>query len=181
MISLIFVAAFCGFYNNEMLKTEEKTEKVPYYNEIEPIGIVISFNQKEIFLGLDFNENTALFIFDDAVFKGLKSGFKIDYSYSFSQEKLENLVDLLGGIELNIEGENLNLTGNQVSDWLSDDENGDKLKILAENISEKIGYYGVSDTLLEELLENNTGTLSLKSCYLFSEYLKDVFKNPRFI
>lgn len=181
MISLIFVAAFCGFYKNEVVKTEEKTQKIPYHNEIEPVGIIISFYDEEIFLGLDFNENKALFIFDDVVFKALKKGFKIDYSYSFSQEKLENLVDFLGGIEVDINGENLNLTGNQIIDWLSEDLSDEKLKYLAENISKKIAKQGMSNTALEKLFENNTGTLSLKSCYLFLNNLSEVFKNPYFI
>ena len=181
LIFSVFIAAFCGFYKNEVVKTEEKAENIPYYNEPESVGIIIKYNQTEIFLGLDFTENKALFIFDEAVFEALKMGYKIDYSYTFSQAELEDLVDSLGGIELSLNDENLNLTGNQVSDWIAENLSEENLKILAENISKKIAKEGIDDSQLEELFENNSGTLTLRNSYLYSDYLKEVFENPCFI
>ncbi len=181
LISMIFIAAFCGFYENEVVKTEEKAEKIPYYSEPQAVGIIIKYDQKEFFIELDFTENKVYFIFDDVAFKALEKGFKIDYSYTFSQEKLEELVDYLGGIELTINGESLNLTGNQVRDWITQDYSNNNLRILAEKISKKIGEEGISSSQLERLLDNNLGTLTLSTSYLFSDYLKDVFKNPCFI
>ncbi len=181
IIFSVFIVAFCGFYKNEVVKTEEKTENVPYYSEPESVGIMIKYNKSEFFLGLDFTENKALYIFDDVVFEALKSGYKIDYSYTFSQTELEYLVDSLGGIELSLNNENLNLTGNQVSDWITEDSSEENLKILAKNISKKIAKEGIDDSQLEELFENNSGTLTLRNSYLYSEYLKQVFENPCFI
>ncbi len=181
LISLIFIAAFCGFYKNEVIKTEEKTQKIPYYSEPESIGIIIKYDDNEFFIGLDFAENATYFIFDNVTFNALSHGFKIDYSYTLSQETLEALVDYLGGIEVTINSENLNLTGNQVRALLSEDLSYKNLKITAENISEKIAEEGISDIMLEELFENNLGTLTLKTCYLFYDDLDEVFKNTNFI
>ncbi len=188
-ISLAAAAIFIGvgyFYLSADNKTvQNETESVPYYSQYpEPCGIMFDFLGDKTFFYLDFEaENLSVIYADEAdTSSGEIYGYPIDFSVSADYSLLGFIVDAVGGINLNIDGENLSVTGVQVAEIMETTAEREELRReITKEIIFGISKQGFQRESILYIIENSDTNLTVPDCYYWSEYIGEACKLPRMI
>jgi len=181
-ISLFCLIIFLGvgyFYLNREIKPVEKNqEKIPYYKSApENRGLVFTVSNKTIFLYFDFESEELKIFIENPIERALLYGYSLDYLIKTDYAFLEDIIDSLNGIELNIAGENLNCSGNQVCEILTDsDITYEKRKEIIIKVLKKMGEKGVTEAEINYLISATNTTLSAVDAYYWLGYLEILLK-----
>ena len=102
-------------------------------------------------------------------------GYSVDYHIYSDYALVSGIIDRIGGIEIEENGENLRLTGVQVTEKLgTDTERLTKYKVL-KAVFKSISENGLSRSDFVYIIENCDSTeLSLADCFYWSNYIKDM-------
>lgn len=174
------------FYLNRQStqKVQNEVSSVPYYSYTpENCGLLISIGTDKLLVYMDFEDTVITVISADEIDREAQEiyGYSIDYKLECQYDVVERIVDVAGGIELELEGELLNCTGVQVVEILSNnaDENfkNEVTRKIIENLSEN--DFKKEDILY--IIEHSRTNLTVPDCYFWDEYIKDLCKNARFI
>lgn len=186
-ICIACAAVFIGtgyFYlssNSETVQNE--TESVPYYSAVpESAGVMFDILGDKTFFYLDFEKEILSVIYADEIETANDEiyGYPIDYTVSADYSLLGGIVDAVGGIDLNIEGEELAFTGVQVIELM--ETTVDRSSIRRETVNEiisKISEFGFDRELFLYIIENSDTDLTVPDCYYWSEHMKELCKLPR--
>lgn len=183
LISALTLTVFLtvGFYYlGVSTKTANSvTEKVPYKSVPENVCVLLSFGENQSVYYLDF-ENNALEIYTDKpVERALKNGIIITDYLNSNNAFLIDIIDKSGGIEYEINGELLRLTGTQVLDYYV--RGVIEQKELIFKICDNIAKYGLSFDEISSLISGNDTSLSYEEIMLWSDFLPLVAENLVFV
>ncbi len=183
LISALTLTIFLsvGFYYLS-LKTKtvnSNQEKVPYKSVPENVCVLLSFGENQSVYYLDF-ENNALEIYTDKpIERALKNGIPITAYINADNSFLIDLIDKTGGIEYEIEGELLRLTGTQALDYYV--RGVIEGRELIFKICNNIAKYGLSADEIGLLISGKDTSISYEQIILWSDFLPLVAENLVFV
>lgn len=184
IIALLSFSVFVGvgyFYLDSNLEpvADKNTPSVPYYSEEpENVGISVEIGGQQNYFFLDFYYKRLNVIFDTESTDVEAMGYSVDHYVISDYSLLEAIVDRVGGIEIEAEGEILRYTGVQVTDMLTSSaeyDNSERDIIL--KIIEKISENGFQKEDFLYIIENSETTLTVPICYYWSDYIKEICKS----
>ena len=183
LISALTLTVFLtvGFYYlGVSTKTANSvTEKVPYRNVPENVSILFSFNDNSTLYYFDFSNSTLEVYCNKPIERALKNGIIITDYLNSNNAFLIDLIDKSGGIEYEINGELLRLTGTQALDYYV--RGVIEQKELIFKICDNIAKYGLSFDEISSLISGNDTSLSYEEIMLWSDFLPTVSENIVFI
>lgn len=179
--SLLIFMAIGFLYLESINKTvENKSEKVPYYQLPENKGILLDIDGSKTLIYMNFEKNNLSVIYPDM--EEEIYDYEIDYKIKSDYKIVEEIIDILGGIDLKMSEETYNYTGAQVVDLISKTEDIEPLKkTVTEKVIEKIGERGMTLEEFVYIIENSETNLTIPDCYTWPEYMSEICKNARFI
>lgn len=170
-LSVIFVITRENLIGVDVPKTD-----VPYSQSgFIPENTTVLFVFPDSFgvaIDLDFEKNfTSAVIIKDASEETAKQyGFKIAHSCVCDYPFMMDFIDIIGGIELNENGEVYRYTGVQVCNLVASYPDDISLRArIIEAIFLKISKYGLSDKALSCIIEDTRTSLSAPACYGWTE------------
>ncbi len=175
----IYITVGYFYLDNKLAKTKVETPSVPYSSEEpENAGVMVDINGKKTYFFLDFYYKNLTIIFDaenyiedDTVF-----GYPIEHFIEGDYGLLADIVDLVGGIELENETEeNLRYTGVQIVEILNQNvENSSFNREIIYKIIEKIRDNGFKKEDFLYIINNSETTLTVPICYYWADYMKEL-------
>lgn len=174
------------FYLERSIKAPADTsaEKVPYYQEApENIGVLFNIFENKTLMYFDFtNETTAVVFVDGLPLSDNIYGYEVTNQISANYDTLGSVVDIVGGIDLETDGQLLNFTGTQISHLLKTTRSTlDLRREIITQIFEKISSKGFSLEDMLYIIKNSETDLSVPQCYTFIDYLPKTVKNFYFV
>lgn len=174
----IFVGVGYFYLNSKIENVQQNTLSVPYYSqEPDNVGVMIEIGQHKTFFFLDFYYKSISVIFDadDLTENGNILGYQVDHYILADYSLLSGIIDIVGGIELETEGEALRYTGVQITDMLSTSTDYDRLeRTVITKIMKKISENGFQKDDFLYIIENSDTTLTVPVCYYWSDYIKEL-------
>jgi hypothetical protein len=161
-----------------MKPTEQNTSSVPYYSEEpENVGIMFDLGGQKTYCFLDFYYKKLNIIFDAESFVWEDSimGYPIDYNLQLDSDVFAEIVDFVGGVELENDEGVLRYTGVQIVDMMtySNDYKRNERGIIRKVI-EKIGENGLTKEELFYIIENSETEITVPVCYYWTDYIKEL-------
>ncbi len=135
--------------------------------------VYLDFEQCEIVVTIlpeNCDENTAL-VYGYRDFEAVKANYLLIIS----------IVDRLGGIEIEENGQALRLTGAQIASFVGKSENFTAKRQVISAIFQKIANSGFSNDDFMFIINNSNTTLSFPDCYGWDERIAQMAKNTKII
>ena len=187
VLSTAVLLAISYFYLSKSLgdmAVDKTEESIPYEMTREDCGLLFkTISGLKILFYLDFNDlqTTVLVINDQEPYKTEYAGYSVDYTLEAGRELVEGMIDRIGGIELELEGERLRYTGVHVTELLSRDV-GTTLKIdIITAICKKISQNGLKTDDFVFMIENTKTELAVPDCYTWHEDIDVMFSRANII
>ena len=192
LVFFVCASIFFGcsyFYLNRSLKNAQKPageteENIPYYETPENCGLRFFLpGEKEVLFFLDFTEEIAYIIIIDENngLKGDYAGYTVNYDFTLDYAVLSEFFDRLGGLDLEIEGEPLRVTGVQVCDMLCTNSSKEFSASVIRAVCERIAQEGLTNDDFVFLIENGNTGLTLPVCIYWQNYLEKTLANAMFV
>ena len=183
---VFFVGVSYAYLSSETEKAKTDVEKVkndePYANNTPTnCGLLLSMpDNTGLLFYLDFLKTGITVITVDNIndIENEYRGYSVDYHIYADYSLVSGIIDRIGGIEIEENGETLRLTGVQVVEKLgTDTERLAKYRIL-KSVFKSISENGLSRSDFIYIIENCDSTeLSLPDCFYWSNYIKDMGAN----
>ena len=183
MCCTVFIGAGY-FYLSSKMKTPVKSEvkDIPYSYSPESAGILFDISGSKTLIYLDFEGSCVSAVFADDKDSEEIYGYPVDYTVSSDYSLLGGIIDILGGLELNINDENLTYTGVQVTDILTTTPHtGELRKEIIEKIFSSIADKGFSRNDFLYIIENSNTDLTVPDCYFWQDSMSEISKTVRII
>ena len=178
----IFVGIGYYYLENRLKPIENKNESVPYYSLPENAGVLFDICSQKTLFYLDFEQNILnVFFIDDSEIEDNYYGYTVDFTVYSDYSLVGDIVDLVGGIDI-VSEERLSFTGIQIEEKLSITPEIEQLKRdIIEQIAFKISKNGFTKEDFLYIIENSETDLTIPVCYFWSQHIKDICVNIRFI
>lgn len=183
---LIIILGCSAFYiiggylylDSKTKPAEQNTSSVPYYSE-EPqnVGIMFELNGQKTYFFLDFYYKQLSIIFDAETFEtdDIIKGYPIDYDLKLDNEIFAQIIDFVGGIELQNEEGVLRYTGVQIIDMMTYSTDYKKYeREIIRGIIEKIGESGLNRQDFLYIIENSETEITVPICYYWTDYIMEI-------
>lgn len=182
--SLIFIGIGYLYISASLKQTENKSESVPYKGSIDSAGVLFELEGNKSIIFLDFENSAVTYI--NANEKLINDdeccGYSVDYKISADYSLVSEIIDRLGGIELDIENEKHNYMGVQVGEIIEQTPDITLLrKEIADAIFEKISQVSFSRSDFAFIIENSTTDLTVPDIFYWEKYIKETCSKPYFI
>ncbi len=171
-------------FNQDTATADQKEYDVPYEQKPENRSIVFVFaDNSACLVHLDF-DNKGIRLLNIDEFAGDEetySGYNCDYTVQVNYQFIEGIIDRVGGVNLEIDGEIWRYTGIQVVDLVSrrcDDQL--KRQIITE-IFDGISKNSFSKDDIVYIVENTKTDLSVIDCIYWVDYIEDMSRQINFI
>lgn len=180
-----FVFIGYTYLNNQTAIANDGNITSEYYKSVpDEVTIMVNINNTKTLVNLNFyNKETKIIIADGLnITENTLYGYKIDYTLTGDYELLSGLCDIAGGIELEIEGENLNFTGNQLTEILT--TTLERSNLRREITLKLFDGFSVNGFLKNDFLfviENSNTDLTLPDCLLWGDFFAETSSNTRII
>jgi len=187
MLCFIIFLAVGYAYLTSITNTEVQNNdisSVPYSSVPENTGVLFDIAGSAALFYLDFEGETVSIIYGDNALEYDTEiyGYPIDYTVNADYSLITHIVDSIGGIDLLISGEQLTLTGVQVTELLTTTTESQELsRNITEKIIERISQNGFLRQDLLYIIENSETNLTVPDCYYWSDNLQRLCKNSRVI
>ncbi len=189
-LSISIFSAFVYGYLYINMKSEEnkadtKEQSIPYeYPNPDNIGLLFEINEKEqTLIYLDF-EGDCIHLLDISKEDISPSdyGFPTDYKITANYDTVKTAIDIVGGIDLEIDGEALRYTGVQIVDILSTtvDVNALSRQIFL-NFFTKVSKNGILREDLISIFKTTSSDISVPDYYRWADYLKDMSRRVSYV
>lgn len=166
------------YLDSETKPAEQSTPSVPYYSEApENVGIMFELGLQKTYCFLDFYYKKLNVIYDAESFVGEDSimGYPIDYKIKLDSDVYAEIIDFVGGIELENEEEILRYTGVQIVDMMTYSADYKKReREIIRKIIDKIGKNGFGRQDFLYIIENSETDITVPVCYYWSDYFKEI-------
>lgn len=163
--------------NNDTANVDQKDYTVPYNPTPENCGIAFVFpNNSAALVYLDFN-NVNIRLLDIESFDPSRPeyyGYTSDYTVYTSYELIEGIIDRVGGIDINHNGETMRYTGVQVIDLIAYGYTADIKQQILLQIFKKISQNSFSKDDFVYIIENSESNLSFLDCIYWLDYIKEM-------
>lgn len=178
---IIFVALGYTYLSQSLKPAKVETESEPYSASVpQNCGIVFESEEEKTFFYLDF-EDEALYVllslpseWEDNI-----HGYSVDRSVKGDYSLVADLVDMVDGIDLKTDGEELRYTGVQSVDLLSQ-KTVTKREVISA-MAEKIAKNGFSKDGFIYIVENSQTDITVPDCYYWSDHIKEMCRNIKII
>ena len=170
---------FLGINTGKDMGANTEKSGVPY-NKAIPDNCMIkvfcgNYNENFIKITLDFSDNKILLCLTDK--NGTDKNCKEKRNVYVNEDFLPLFIDRIGGINTEIDGESIRLTGNTVQGYLKTDNDALKYQIIL-CIFEALNQNGLNKEDMIFLTERSVQTdISLKDILIWRDYLPEMFKN----
>ena len=192
LVSLIFglFIFYLGyFYLNNLYKenliVSENEESVPYVMEKpDNCGILFNICEDTIILYLDFQNEKLDGVMFDAEKKDNVDllGYKVDYTISTEYDLIGYFVDIIGGIELVVDGKTFRYTGIQVTEMLEYSNINPKTKSqIFSQIVKGISDVGFTKENLLYIIDNSDTDIKFNEGFIWVDYIQNLSKYFRII
>ena len=181
----MFCAVLIGigyFYMQKNLdEVENKVENVLYEQEsCENKGVLFVINGEKTFFYLDFEKNELLVsLYPEEEIQNIIYGYEVDFKVGGDLNILSEIVDYIGGIELENEEGKFRYTGIQISEIYN--VGSDLKRSIIEQICKKIGECGLALDFFANIIENYQTDLTIPDCYFWCEELGTLCNNLKII
>ena len=185
MLCVFMVSGGYFYLRRNIGAAESPVSDVPYtFSEPQNSGILVECSGRKVYLYLDFSNERVTVIFPKILEEDERElyGYSIDYTLMITEPALAGLIDEVGGVDLEWEGEELRYTGVQVTDYLSrrpTPQSAEKTLIAA--LCERISEIGISKEYLVKMVQNGETDLTVPDCYFWSEWLPSLCQNVNFV
>lgn len=170
-------------FSDDSADVDKKDYTVPYEKMPENSGVAFVLpNNSAVLVYLDF-ENVCMQILNIEKF-GIQTeyyGYTADYTVELSYELIGGIIDRVGGINLEIDGEILRYTGVQVIDLISSGKASMIKQQLITQIFEQISKNKFSREDFVYIIEKSKSDLSIIDCIYWLEYIDDISGRVNFV
>ena len=185
---LIFFAASFAYLQANLSEPKSEADikdyTVPYNTPPQNKGVValfpsgsallinLNFTQGSIYLANldDYNEQT------DSYY-----GYNVDFTIHLDYETIAGIIDRIGGINLEANGEILRYTGVQITEILSVNAENELKSEIIKAIFETISKNGFSNSDFVYIIENSNTNLTVPDCFYWPDYFSDMCRRVWFI
>ena len=190
VIFFCFIMFFGGSYAylwSNLKETEKSADtkdfNVPYSSVPADCGLLINapLNQKWL-IYLDFTETVCTVISCDDIKQDAKMhlGYSIDYTITLDYDIIAGIIDRIGGIELESNGELLRYTGIQVVDLIYVNGENISARDIISAIFYAISKNGFSKSDFVYIIDNGNTDLTVPICFDWPLYIKSLCRNFSF-
>ncbi len=162
---------------------DTKDYNVPYNSVPDNCGILINapLNQKWL-IYLDFTDTVCTVISCNDIKRDAKThlGYTVDYSITLDYDIISGIIDRIGGIEIETDGELLRYTGIQVVDLIYTNEENDIDRDIISAIFSAISKNGFSKSDFVYIIDSGNTDLTVPICFDWPSYMKSMCRNFSF-
>lgn len=169
--------------NNAVAKSESS---VPYQkSNCENTCLVFCLDDgSAVMIYLDFSSNKVIsaVMYDYSEKDEKTLGYTADFKIYADWNLVAGIIDRIGGIELDINGESLRLTGVQTVDLISSGGvTFDLYRSILLSVYKRIARVGLSNADLVYIIENGKTDMSMPDCYYWQDLLPELFSRSSII
>ncbi len=190
VIFFCFILFFGGSYaylwgslNQNQQAADKKEYKVPYNSIPVNCGILVNApsDRKWLFY-LDFTDTNCTVISCDDIKQDTKThlGYTVDYNVTLDYDTVSGIIDRIGGIELEYEGERLRYTGIQAVDLLYMQDSDDIARDIIIAIFGAISKNGFSKSDFVYIIDSGNTDLTVPVCFDWPQYISALCRNFSF-
>lgn len=177
---MLLVAVGYAYLNYNIKPVEIDSENEPYGTETENCGLILDINNEKTFFYLNFKEEKIEILLNvPQNYKNDIHGYSADYTVTSENTLVSELIDRIGGIDLNLEAEEFCYTGVQILDLLKENKISKREVVLA--VFSKIGQVGLESRDFIFIIENCETNIKIPDCYYWPKYIKSMCQNIKII
>lgn len=171
-------------FNNQTAKADQKDYTVPYKNLPDNSGIAFLLpDGNGVMAYLDF-ENSCINVVNIENYdrnNNMYYGYTVDYIIETDYQLIGGIVDRVGGVNVEINGETLRYTGVQIIDLISVNSDVNiKMQIIIQ-IFKQISKNNFSTDDFVYIIENSKSNLSIIDCIYWLDYIDEMSRNINFV
>ncbi len=186
-ISLFLGLSYAYLYFNFNISTkavDQKEDTVPYRNLPDNAGIAFILpDSSAVLMYLDFENNciNAVNIEKYDKTNTMYYGYTADFTVELDYTLISEIVDRVGGVDIEINGEIMRYTGVHIIDLISTDS-GDELKLqIIDDVFSRISKNNFSKDDFLYIIENSNSNLTVVDCVYWLDYMDEMFSNINFV
>lgn len=162
-------------------KADTKNESIPYYSLPYNCGIMFALPEGGgCLMYLDFENSNIQVYFTDLYTEGrIRYGdYSVDYTVELDYKTIAGIIDRVGGITMDIDGETLRFTGIQVLDIITETTESEDIKRkIVSQILLQISKNGFSKEDFVYIIENSGTDLLVPDCFYWQDYIAELCEN----
>lgn len=169
---------------NNQSSVDTKDYTVPYESVPDNCGLLlVAPLDSRWLIYLDFEKERIMVL--EAT--GIKSdsteylGYSVDYRVSIDYDLIAEIIDRVGGLELNIDGATMRYTGVQVCDLLCASCSKDIKQHIFLTFFENISKYGFSKNDFAYVIDNSDTNLTVPVCFDWPQRLSQMCRSVSFV
>ena len=167
-------------------ETDANESNVPYASPLpDSAGILLSLPDESGYLiYLNFSTDSITVAKIEELQENAESyfGYPVNFTIVTDYNHLANLIDRLGGIELEDSGETFRYTGFQVLERIDSDYlNNDLKREVIRKFFEAVSLSGISKEDFIYIIENTETDITVPDCYYWPPYIAQMAENLQFI
>ena len=170
--------------NRQTAEADRKDYTVPYEQIPENAGIAFLLPDGSAVLAyLDFENDCINVINIERYDSGnaLYYGYTADFTVETDYKLIGGIIDRIGGVNIEIDGEILRYTGVQVIDLISQNSNGNIKNQIIIGIFEQISKNNFSKNDFIYIIENSKGSLTVVDCVYWLDYIEQICGRINFV
>ena len=170
--------------NKQTAEADRKDYTVPYEQKLENAGIVFLLPDGSAVLAyLDFENDCINVINIDRYDSGnaLYYGYTADFTVETDYKLIGGIIDRIGGVNIEIDGEILRYTGVQVIDLISQNSNDNIKNQIIIGIFEQISKNNFSKDDLLYIIENSNSSLTVIDCVYWLDHIGQICRTINFV
>lgn len=171
-------------FNDSVKAADKKDNTVPYRNLPDNTGIAFLIpDSSAVLMYLDFEKECINIInieqYDS--YNRLYYGYNVDFTVEIDYTLIGEIVDMVGGVEISLDGEVMRYTGIQTVDLISTNTDISIKNIIINEIFNRISKNGFSKDDFVYIIENSNSDLSVVDCIYWFTCLDEMFYNINFV
>ncbi len=170
--------------NRQTAEADRKDYTVPYEQIPENAGIVFLLPDGSAVLAyLDFENDCINVINIERYDSGndLYYGYTADFTVETDYKLIGGIIDRIGGVNIEIDGEILRYTGVQVIDLISQNSNDNIKNQIIIGIFEQISKNNFSKDDLLYIIENSNSSLTVIDCVYWLDHIGQICRTINFV
>lgn len=170
--------------NKQTAEADRKDYTVPYEQIPENAGIVFLLPDGSAVLAyLDFENDCINVINIERYDSGndLYYGYTADFTVETDYKLIGGIIDRIGGVNIEIDGEILRYTGVQVIDLISQNSNDNIKNQIIIGIFEQISKNNFSKDDLLYIIENSNSSLTVIDCVYWLDHIGQICRTINFV
>ena len=185
--AIFFFGAYAYLDYNLNVQTAEADQKdytVPYENLPDNAGIAFLLpDSSAVITYLDFENRCINVINIDAydITNNLYYGYTVDFTVETDYQLIGGIVDRVGGVNIQLNGETLRYTGVQVIDLISVNLDANIKPQLITQIFKQISENDFSKDDFIYIIENSKSNLTVVDCIYWLDYIGEMRGNINFV